>query len=133
MDIPGKDKVEIKFEENLPIIEYPPFSLKRILSNLITNAVKYTPEDRTPVIEIGCEEKDIFYQISVKDHGAGIKADDVEKVFYPLYRAREMSNVRGSGLACPSAESSLKNTAARYGSIRTKARGAPFISRCPKV
>ena len=69
MDMPRKDEVEIKFEENIPFIEYPPFCLKRILSNLIGNAVKYSPGDRKPVIEIGCQEKDIFYQLSVKDSG----------------------------------------------------------------
>ena len=73
MDLPRKEEVEIKFEENIPLIEYPPFCLKRILSNLIGNAVKYTPDDRTPVIEIGCQEKDIFYQVSVKDSGHGHK------------------------------------------------------------
>jgi signal transduction histidine kinase len=133
MDLPGKEGLEIKFGDNIPVIEYPPFSLKRILSNLINNAVKYTPEGRKPVIEIGCQEKDIFYQVSVKDSGPGIRADETEKIFYPLYRSRDAANIRGSGLGL----SICKKLVERYGGTiwvySDEGRGSTFYFTVPKT
>jgi signal transduction histidine kinase len=133
MDLPGKEEVELKFEENIPLIEYPPFCLKRILSNLINNAVKYTPESRTPVVQIGCQEKDIFYQVSVKDSGPGIRADETEKVFYPLYRSRDAANIRGSGLGL----SICKKLVEKYGGTiwvySDEGRGSTLYFTVPKT
>jgi signal transduction histidine kinase len=132
MDLPRKEEVEIKFDENIPVIEYPPFTLKRILSNLIANGVKYTPDDRAPVIEIGCEEKDIFYQVSVKDSGQGIKADEAEKIFYPLYRSREAANIRGSGLGLSICKKLVEKCGGTIWVYSEKGRGSTFYFTVPK-
>jgi signal transduction histidine kinase len=131
MDLPRKGEIEIKFEENVPLIEYPPFSLKRILSNLIGNAAKYTG-DRTPVIEIGCEEKDIFYQLSVKDSGPGINADETEKIFYPLYRSREAANIRGSGLGLSICKKLVEKCGGTIWVYSDKGQGSTFYFTVPK-
>ncbi|MGC2423541.1 MAG: HAMP domain-containing sensor histidine kinase [Nitrospirota bacterium] len=133
MDLPTKEDVEIKFEENIPLIEYPPFSLKRILSNLISNAVKYTPGDRRPVIEIGCQEKDIFYQFSVKDSGPGINTDDLEKIFYPLYRSREAANIPGSGLGLSICKKLVEKCGGTIWAYSDKGKGSTFYFTVPKV
>jgi signal transduction histidine kinase len=68
-----------------------PFALKRALTNLIENAVKYaTP----PTIELTGQEKTIT--IVVRDQGPGIPADALERVFNPFYRL-ESSRNRATG------------------------------------
>jgi signal transduction histidine kinase len=64
-----------------------PFALKRALTNLIENAVKYaTP----PTLELSCNETTIA--IMVRDQGPGIPADSLERVFSPFYRLETSRN-----------------------------------------
>lgn len=55
-----------------------------VLSNYISNAVKYSPKGKN--IEIACETKDGQVIVSVKDEGMGIKPQDLDKIFDRYYR-----------------------------------------------
>ncbi len=132
MDLLGKDSLEIKISGNTPVILYPSFSLRRILSNLIGNAVKYTPEDRVPKVEIGCYEKEDFYQVWVKDSGSGINADEVEKVFWPLYRSTDVKNIQGSGLGLSICKKLVEKHGGNIWVYSDKGKGSTFHFTIPK-
>lgn len=55
-----------------------------VISNMISNAVKYSPEGQQ--IEISCEVIDSSAQISIKDQGMGISEKDIPKLFDRFYR-----------------------------------------------
>jgi PAS domain S-box-containing protein len=55
-----------------------------VLSNLISNAVKYSPKGKN--IEVACQANDDSVIVSVKDEGMGIKPDDLAKIFDRYYR-----------------------------------------------
>lgn len=70
-------------------------SLKRALSNIIDNAIKYGQR-----AEVSMRKCDKILMISVRDHGPGIAEQDLERVFQPFYRldpSRSME-IAGSGL-----------------------------------
>jgi len=68
-----------------------PFALKRAISNLVDNAIKYgTP----PKIDLSYEEE--MFVISVRDRGPGIPRQSLERVFDPFYRLDRSRN-RASG------------------------------------
>jgi signal transduction histidine kinase len=70
-----------------------PFALKRALTNLIENAVKYgTP----PTVELISQETTIT--IAVRDQGPGIPADSLERVFSPFYRLETSRNRMTGGV-----------------------------------
>lgn len=66
-------------------------SLRRALWNLIDNGVKYGER-----VDINMAEDDAGWRIGIRDHGPGLPAEELEKVFEPYYR-REASRNRDSG------------------------------------
>ena len=74
-----------------------PMAFKRVLTNLITNAIRYG-ENKPIEIWFDCNDKQTTIQI--KDNGPGIPAEFLEKVFQPFYRLEKSRNSKtgGSGL-----------------------------------
>lgn len=86
-------------DETLPsVIFCDDIRLKQILINLLTNAVKYTPEGKVTLEIKRVEEGGIFF--SVKDTGIGIKEEDLHKLFNAFERIEESRNrsIEGTGL-----------------------------------
>jgi signal transduction histidine kinase len=69
--------------------------LRRVVLNLLDNAVKFTPERGR--IEVGVSAQGPTALLSVRDNGPGIDPGDLEHVFDPFYRSRS-ANGAGSGL-----------------------------------
>ncbi|MGN6180724.1 MAG: PAS domain S-box protein [Mucilaginibacter sp.] len=65
--------------------------ISSVISNLISNAVKYSPKGR--LIDIRCKIKDNMIVVSVKDEGMGIKSEDLAHIFDRYYRV-ETNNTR---------------------------------------
>jgi two-component system, OmpR family, sensor histidine kinase MprB len=69
-----------------------PARLERAVANLLDNAVKYSPPGEPVEIELSGE------QLTVRDHGPGISAEDLTHVFDRFYRGAEARGRPGSGL-----------------------------------
>ena len=79
--------------------------IKQIITNLLTNAVKYT-EDGFVEMQIEYEQFDdyqIEMTVSVRDTGQGIKEEDIEKLYLPFERldSTKNRNIEGTGLGIP--------------------------------
>jgi len=70
--------------------------LTRIIQNLISNALKYSPAG-TP-IDIRVQQDSSHTQLSVTDHGIGIAAEDQKAIFDRLYRVEQSRNLATGGL-----------------------------------
>jgi PAS domain S-box-containing protein len=72
--------------------------LVQVLSNLITNACKYSPDDSS--IEISTAVKDESVVLRVKDSGFGMSSEDLRMIFSPFYRSNrdEIQTQSGTGL-----------------------------------
>ncbi len=67
-----------------------------ILLNLISNAIKYSPENKP--IHITTEIVDDKLTLSVRDEGMGIPSSDLENLFDRFFRAKNVENIQGTGL-----------------------------------
>jgi signal transduction histidine kinase len=65
--------------------------INSVISNLISNAVKYSPQNTTILVSCSVAQNEIT--VSVKDEGIGIKPSDAERIFDRYYRV-ESSNTR---------------------------------------
>lgn len=106
-------KLSVKLDETMPGVLYgDDVRIKQIVTNLLTNAVKYTPEGSVELI-LGCEYQDkdnILLKISVKDTGMGIRKEDMGKLFESFQRIDEQKNrnIEGTGLGMNITMSLLK-------------------------
>ena len=66
------------------------------LSNLIDNAVKYTPDGGSVLLSV--TDNTAFVRIDVKDTGIGISEEDTARIFTRFYRARQVQSEPGIGL-----------------------------------
>ena len=73
-------------------------AVSRALLNLIDNAIKYSADDKA--IDVILRQTPETIVIEVKDHGIGIDAKDIDKIFDPYYRAQfsDTQTRRGAGL-----------------------------------
>jgi two-component system phosphate regulon sensor histidine kinase PhoR len=108
------------------------FSIEEMLSNLLLNAIKYTPVDRS--INISARNQDDSIQVEISDTGIGIPAEERDRIFDEFFRA---SNARrterdGTGLGL----SIVKYIVERHGgeiSVESEeGRGTTFKLTIPK-
>jgi two-component system phosphate regulon sensor histidine kinase PhoR len=79
-------------------VEVDPPQLRRALSNLVDNAIKYTPNGGSITLSIGTQDRQAVF--NVQDTGFGILPEDLPLVFNRLYRVRnnETRGIEGNGL-----------------------------------
>ena len=84
------------FPENFPVIFADENRLKQVFSNLISNAIKYSPGGE---IRISGQVRPDFVIVCVSDQGPGIAPEDIPHVFDRFYRAPNMArHTKGAGL-----------------------------------
>lgn len=88
-------------QRQLPMVLGEPFYLRRVLDNLVSNAIKFTPEGGT--ITLRLELEDGWIRLQVCDTGIGIPADEQAQIFDRFYQvdgsARRKYGGMGLGLA----------------------------------
>jgi PAS domain S-box-containing protein len=70
--------------------------LGHILTNLLTNAIKYSPQGRTIRFDLSCTSNSAIFRI--QDSGIGIPPKDLERLFESFHRASNVGAIRGTGL-----------------------------------
>lgn len=86
-------------QDDIPKIPYNEEAIERVMNNLVTNAIKYSPAKSKIEISVGTTEDNNFVKVSVKDEGIGIEKDVLDRVFDRFYRTENTTHtVKGTGL-----------------------------------
>jgi len=93
---PGR--VHVRFPHELPVLTTDRELLSRVLQNLLDNALKYSPEDAPCELEAAAEDGWLVF--FVRDHGIGIPAEEIPRIFERFYQVDQSSTrtFRGAGL-----------------------------------
>ncbi len=73
-----------------------PALLRHILTNLLENALRYSPAGSTVTVTLDCQPEQAV--LRVQDQGIGIPAKDLPHLFEPFFRGNNVTDVRGTGL-----------------------------------
>ncbi len=118
----------------LPTVKADETHMRQLFQNLLSNALKFHPSDRQPIVEITGQSKgDDRYAISIKDNGIGIDDKYKEKVFAVFQRLNTKQAFDGTGIGL----AVCKKIVERYdGTIEIESQlgtGTTFIITLPVV
>ncbi|AFC28423.1 Osmosensitive K channel His kinase sensor [Paenibacillus mucilaginosus 3016] len=89
-------KIRVQFLKQVPLILGDEVLLEQVLVNIISNAIKYSPDGSEINIMVNKEEDAVFF--SVSDQGIGIEVSERERIFDKFYRADKSKHITGTGL-----------------------------------
>ena len=94
--------------------------MELVISNILSNAVKYTPAGGS--VQIRLIESDGFIRISVSDTGIGIPTDEMKNIYGEFYRASnaKKSSIEGTGLGLATVKRAIEK---HGGKIEIKSPG----------
>ncbi len=105
----------------------------RVLVNLLTNAIKYSPQNSQIIIRTAQEKE--FLKMSVADEGTGIPADKLDKVFDKFVQvdARQSGQIKSTGLGLTFCKMAIKAHKGDIGVNSIYQKGAEFWFTLPVI
>ena len=103
--------------------------LRSILSNLLTNALRYT--DDRQAIRLKLAKRQHHLIITVQDEGIGIPLDDQRHLFEPFHRGRNVSNIPGTGLGLSIVKQCVELQQGSIEVVSQVQQGTTFTVRLP--
>lgn len=100
------------------------------LLNLISNAIKYSPDGGK--IELNVSDGGEYLFISIKDEGIGIPPEDIPNLFEPFHRSQNVGEIRGTGLGLSIAKNSINLHNGKISVDSTLGKGTTFNIYLPK-
>lgn len=126
-------KLSIESVENLPEINIDPEKIKRVLTNLIGNAVKFTTKGE---IKISAALINNEVVVSVADTGMGIKPEEKEHIFEKFYQAERFGEIpmeqQGIGLSLYISKYLIKLHGGRLWLESAEGQGTKFSFSLPR-
>jgi len=116
-------------EPSLPHVSADPAYMERALTNLVSNAIKFTPSGGT--VELGLAVDANGLVITVSDTGAGIPPDELALIFEKYKRGRDSSAVEGSGLGLFIVKSVVDGHGGTVAVASAVGSGSTFTIRLP--
>lgn len=119
-------------QEKLPPVIADPIALESIFGNLITNAIKYTPDKGTISVTLDARDSGDI-RVRIKDTGFGIEKRHLDKIFEKFYRIKDDNTrfINGTGLGLPIVKSLVESMAGQISVESEPQKGSEFTVILP--
>ncbi len=91
-----RQEIQLTCRGKLGIVLMDEKLLQQILGNLLSNALKYSPDGGAVSLSINCKKNQVIF--TIRDRGIGIPPEDQPHVFEPFHRAENVDVIRGTGM-----------------------------------
>jgi PAS domain S-box-containing protein len=128
-----KEGQKIKYPDNIDDISLKQDEkiIELSLSNLVHNAIKYSPEKTT--IDIVITQDDTTTYFKIKDQGMGIPENDQKNIFNRYFRAENALLTQGTGIGLNIVKSHLENLGGSITFESKEGLGSTFILTIPNI
>jgi two-component system sensor histidine kinase BaeS len=107
-----------------------PARLRQIVTNLLSNALKFTPSGGAVALTVKASEQQA--ELTVDDTGPGIRPAECEHVFEPFWRGRDTGDVSGSGMGLAIVDGFVRAHGGDIHVVSQPGLGASFVVRLPR-
>lgn len=107
-----------------------PRLIRKFMSNLISNALKYSPDEKPVTVRLQATETEITF--SVQDEGIGIPDKDLYLLFEPFYRASNVGTISGTGLGLTITKQAVELHNGTLSVASQQNVGTTFVVRIPR-
>jgi PAS domain S-box-containing protein len=120
-----------EFEEGLPVIKADPDLLAQAVTNVLGNAIKYSPRTTEVRVTVRMDTTDVL--VEVADKGYGIAPEDVNRIFDKFYRVprAESAEEPGTGLGLTFVREIMESHGGRVTVQSELGKGSTFLLRLP--
>ena len=116
----------------LPVIDADALQMRRLLQNLLGNALKFRRKDVPVVVDLGASSSgDGTCTITVSDNGIGFKTEHAEKIFRMFERLHARAQYDGSGMGLAICRKIVERHGGSIAATSTTGQGATFIVTLP--
>lgn len=128
-------ELSLETEPNLPQVDGNEDQIRRVLYNLVENAVKYTPRNGQVSLKVHTNHKKNLVTVLVSDTGSGIPAEHLPHLFERFYRVEatrpRYSAAKGSGLGLAIAKTIVETHGGKIGVSSQIGEGTTFWVMLP--
>jgi signal transduction histidine kinase len=128
-------KLELEIASPLPTIEVDSGRMTQVLTNILENALRHTPEGGR--IVLSAKDAGDRVELAIQDSGPGLPAEDLERIFDRFYRTdasrqRDSAFAGGSGLGLAIARSIVQAHGGQVSAESEAGQGLKIVIRLPK-
>ncbi|HEY7003912.1 MAG TPA: ATP-binding protein [Gaiellaceae bacterium] len=131
LHLPNGIELRVQADTDMPQVAGDPNQLRQVLSNLLDNAIKYSPQGGD--VELRLNRNGQFVSIEVVDCGLGIPQDEHERIFEKFYRLDPAltRGVNGTGLGLYISKELVERMRGRISVRSEPGRGSTFVVEVP--
>jgi PAS domain S-box-containing protein len=126
-----QQRISFEFKQKLDLVRVDRKLLRQILTNLLSNALKYSDLEEIVELQVLTEAKEIIFYI--RDRGIGIPKEDYQHLFESFHRARNVGSVSGTGLGLSIVKKSVELHGGSIDFISEIGKGTTVTVRLPLI
>ncbi len=124
--------LEVAIPEAFPHVMAHPTTLVQVVTNLLTNAVKFVGSGVRPHVRVWAEERDEWGRLWVEDNGIGIAPEHHDRIFRVFERLHGSEMYPGTGIGLAIVAKGTERMGGRAGVESTPGKGSKFWIELPK-
>lgn len=128
-----QSNAEINIKTPLPEVIGHYSVINQILSNILTNSIKFVKSEVKPKVKIWAEEKNEWVYLYIKDNGIGIAPENHEKIFNVFERLHGIETYPGTGIGLAIVKKGMERMVGKVDVESEIGKGSIFIIKLKKI
>jgi PAS domain S-box-containing protein len=127
-------KARLEIATDLPIVQAHRTTFEQVMTNLISNAIKFVDTPRTPLVKIyGAPATDGLVRVIVEDNGIGIEPEYRERIYRIFERLHSGNKFPGTGIGLAIVQKGVERMGGRTGLESEPGKGSRFWIELPRA